>query len=104
MSKKLTFKEPAEDVVKEVSSLFPIKLGKSYNIIDSIHEKYPFISKTEIALIVKTFFEAFREVVFSGGEVGFSGLFSHAKMTVNAANSIKMQVSTPRSIRKNGLK
>lgn len=94
-----------DDIINDINHHHPLKLNKIEYIIDKIHEKYPVASKTEIALVVKTTFEAIREFLVLGYVLNFNGLFFDTKLLFfpvkNRNNpSVKIQSKTPPPLKK----
>lgn len=87
---------------------YPISIKHLQHIIDRIHNRYPLITKQEISIIVRSFFELLRSVIISGNIITIHNLFSSMKLynfnkirKNKLVNSIKIQLATPRKF-KNG--
>lgn len=61
--KEFYFTNNGEDLL---NSLQPITLPKHPDIVERIYNKYPYVSRVEIALVVLTFFEVLRDLLLKG--------------------------------------
>jgi len=67
---------------------FPISLARIQHIIDRVHDRYPIVDKSDIALVTKTFFESIRSILLAGGTVSISNFFTD--MRLYSFNKIRM--------------
>lgn len=95
---------------QELIDHFPIRLDRIQQIIDRIHNRYPLISRYEVVLIVKTFFEITRALLLKGNCLSINTLFANLHIIqykiVNPKyikNTIKAKLTTPEEIRINEL-
>jgi nucleoid DNA-binding protein len=84
----------------------PISIKYIDHIISRIYDQYPYISRYEISLIVKTFFDTMRTILVSGSSISinsFIGKMSLIRFRRTIKNKIynivKAKVSTPKKIR-----
>ena len=68
-----------EDVVKIINSELPIKLKYNEDLIDRISEKYPLLTKTQIAVIVVKTFETIREIFIRSDILNLSNFMCHSR-------------------------
>lgn len=78
-----------KDIEEVVSELDEISLAKHSDLIDKIYDKYPLISRVEIAIIIKTTFETLREILVRGGIIMFHRLFFDFKLLFRQRKEIK---------------
>ena len=76
----LKYSIPEKEIVSQVNSNLPLNLKHISNWIDRIHQQYPIVSKTDIAIIVKTFFESIRELTVSGAQININKYISDVKI------------------------
>jgi len=89
-------------MVKIINKRYPIKLKELEGVIDSVHIRYPFLSKTEISIIVKTFFEMIRENLILGSIINFNKYFFDMKFFFSQWNKrtrLTVKVTPPPFIR-----
>lgn len=98
-----------EDVVNILNEERPINLKHNEDLIDRISLKYPYLNKSDISLIVKTIFQSFRELLVLGKVLNFNNLFFDTKFHFfkyqkdgHILPSLKVKISTPPPLRKNG--
>lgn len=94
--------------MKQLDNQFPISLKHIDHILERVYDRYPQISKHEISLIVKTFFETMRSILVSGNSISISNFVSKISLIAFSRTSynknyrvVKAKVSTPKKI-KNG--
>lgn len=96
---------------QEVSSLLdtdlPVSLKYNEDLIDRIHARYPYVSKTEISVVVKGIFESLRELLVLGKILNFNKLFFDTKLHFfgyrkdgHILPSLKVKIGTPPPLRK----
>lgn len=74
-----------DDLVEEINKNLPIKV-KIKDVVNHIHNIYPFISKIEIALIVKNTFEVIREQILFGNKINVKYLFNEFYLSLAKRN------------------
>lgn len=84
----------------------PISLAYIQHIIDRIHNRYPLVDKSDIAIVVKAFFESIRDILFAGDSISVSGFFTNMslydfnKIRKNKYSRIvKVKLNTPRKFK-----
>jgi hypothetical protein len=93
---------------KEVSDLinekYPISIRHIERIINSIHIKYPIASKTEISIVVKTFFEIIRENIILCNFISLFPIINNLRLTFfkksNGYIVTKIKAITAKEMRK----
>lgn len=106
--KPFYFKELSnEEVSKQLDEDYPINLKYNEELIDRIHAKYPYVSKTEVSIVVKSIFQSIRELLVCGKILNFNKLFFDAKLHFfgyrkdgHILPSLRVKVSTPPHLRK----
>lgn len=97
------FKDKAfEEVINILNKEYPIKLTNGEELIDKIYNKYPLISKTEIAIIINTTFEAIRDFLVKGDSVNINNFVNGLRIKVVRQRgyiSARSVVSTPKYFR-----
>lgn len=81
---------------------FPISIAECADIVDRIYQRYPFVDKPIIALIVKSFFVCLRERLVVGDIITINGLFSHMhiiEFVRKGYRNISVKLSTPEKIK-----
>lgn len=87
--------------MNDLNLTLPISLAKISSIIDRVAILYPSIPKSDIVLIIKSFFEVIRELLVQGKKVSINKLFVHAHIyrSYNIYNLLKIKANTPRSMK-----
>lgn len=100
--------ESKQEVVDLLNQDYPVNLKYNEDLINRIHQKYPIISKTDVALIVKAAFQGIRDLLVLGKVLNFNTLFFDAKLHFfqyrqrgNILPSLKVKISTPPPMRTN---
>lgn len=62
------------------NDLFPIDLRYNEELIDRVHNKYPYCTKSEISIVVTAIFSSFRELLIFGKVLNFNKLFFNTKL------------------------
>lgn len=110
--KPFFFKDHTDQEVCEIlNKEYPISLKENEDLINRIYDRYPLISKSEVSIIVKYIFESIRELLVLGKILNFNNLFFATKFFFFPARrrgrilpSLKVKISTPLQMRKNGSK
>lgn len=96
-----------QDLVDLINKDLPINLRYNEAMIKRIHDKYPFISKTEVSIIVKAVFQSFRDLLVLGNVLNFNSLFFDTKLFFfqrlrkgRIVPSMRIQIKTPPKLRK----
>lgn len=78
---------------------YPISLKYIEDIIERIHKRAPQLTKSQIAIIVKAFFNIIRYSLVVGKGISISGLFNHLHLIRFKRENyyvIKTKFKTPR--------
>lgn len=85
----------------------PINIKYNEDLVDRVHSRYPFISKIEVSLIVKSVFQSFRDLLVLGNILNFHNLFFDTKLYFFDYNykgtnvpGVKLKLTTPPKLRK----
>lgn len=96
---KFYFRElTKEEMVELLNSEFPLNLKDLGPIVDRIHEKYPYIDKMEISLIVKATFESIREFLVLGYVINFNKFLFDMKLhfyRIKDKIGVRVRAKTP---------
>lgn len=69
-----------QEVVDIINDELPIKLVHNQDLIDRVSEKYPLLTKAEIAVIVKGTFQTIRDVIISNKILNINNFLCHSKI------------------------
>lgn len=93
--------------IKKFNNDLPIKIDTLENIIAQVTKQYPFITESEIKLIVFYFLEEIREQVIQGNSINIEEflhnmkLYTFCKIKYNKLEvNARIQVNTPKFFRK----
>lgn len=96
-----------QDVVDILNETYPINLKYNEDLVNRIHERYPVIDKTKIAIIVKAVFQSFRDLLILGKVLNFNKLLFDTKLLIfsyrkngHILPALKVKISTPPPLRK----
>lgn len=70
----------SRDIQNILNELDEIGLSRQSKYIDKICNRYPFLSKIEVAMIIKTTFETMREILIRGGIININSFFFDFKL------------------------
>lgn len=87
-----------EEMIDYLNSDFPLNLKDLAPIVDRIHEKYPYIDKPHISLIVKTTFESIREFLVLGYVINFNKFLFDMKLhfyRIKEKIGVRVRAKTP---------
>ena len=97
----------SSDIINILNEQYPVKIQYNTDLIDRIHIRYPFITKTQISVIVKAVFESFRDLLILGKVLNFNSLFFDVKLSVfpyvkngKLSPCLKIKVGTPQKNKK----
>jgi len=107
-TKPFYFKDKThQEVVEEINKELPINLKYNEDLVDRVHARYPLISKSEIAIIIKLIFENFRELLILGNILNFHNLFFNTKLYFFDYKKngyrfpyVRVKITTPPKLRK----
>lgn len=105
--KQINYKDlTIQEFIELVNKSLQIKLSDKYDLISGIHDHYPVVSKKDISLIVKAFFDVMRESLLAGEVINFNKTFSKMMLLVYKHHrdnkdyvSVKVKVSTPEGVK-----
>lgn len=75
-----------DDLIQEINKSFPVKI-KIKNIVNDIHEIYPLIPKSDIALIIRNLFLTIREQVLFGNKINVKYIFNEFHLKIIKKNN-----------------
>lgn len=97
-----------QEVVDQLNKDLPVNLKYNEDLVNRVYERYPFISKADISLIIKATFQSFRDLLVLGKILNFNKLFFNTKLFVfdhrkkgRIFASLKAKISTPPTMLKN---
>ena len=96
-----------QEVVNELNKEYPVNIKYNEDLVNRVCVRYPFISKTEVSIIVKAVFQSFRDLLVLGKVLNFNTLFFDAKLYFFSycyrgciLPSLKVKLTTPPKLRK----
>ena|SRR5665213_1451954 len=92
----------------KIDQELPINLKDIQPLIDRVAERYPYLKKYEIVIIIRTFFETLRYILVIGDKVSINGFFANLFLirfsrignNKKSYDVVKSKLSTPKKIRK----
>lgn len=97
-----------EETYNYINKELPISLKYNLDLVNRVYDKYPYLSKTQISIIIKLIFESIRELMILGKIINFNNLFFDTKLHFFAYRkfgsilpALKVKISTPPPMRKN---
>jgi hypothetical protein len=105
MKKKQTIKAfyfKDEDILNGLDRELPIDIKRLHPLIERIYKRYPLIDKTEVVIIVKTAFQAIRELLVSGAILNFQKFMFDVKLHFFGSPrrpAVKIKLKTPPPIK-----
>jgi len=91
-----------EEVVEFLNKEMPISLKYNEDLVDRICLKYPYLPKSEVAVIVRGVFQSLRDILLLGNKISIAGLVFHLKLSFVNLKSNKYRLRpyfvTPRSL------
>lgn len=94
------------DILHAMQDEYPISLVKIQHIIDRVHKRYPLVSKSDVTLVTKTFFECLRSILVAGDSLSISNMFTHMhlyrynRISKNKfMHIVKVKLSTARKLK-----
>jgi hypothetical protein len=95
-------------IVDQINTDLPVNLKYNEDLVTRVHNRYPFIDKSEVSIIVKAVFQSFRDLLVLGKILNFNKLFFDTKLFVfdyrkngRTFASLKTKISTPPTMLKN---
>jgi DNA-binding protein len=80
--RKLFFNKPVKEMLAEINQRFKISLQNNEDLVNRVYERYPYLTKAEIALIIKETFTSIRDLLFSGEIINLKGFLYDLKLAV----------------------
>lgn len=92
---------------KDLFDKLPISLEEIQPLIDRIHARYPVISRYEVVIIIKSFFETIRHLmIIDGSTLSINSLWANFFLNVYPRSGwgkswieFRVKLTTPRDIR-----
>lgn len=106
--KPFVFKEKTHQEASDLlDQEYPVLLQYNEDLIDRIHQKYPYVSKTEVSIVVQAVFQTMRSLLVLGKVLNFNKLFFDTKLHFfgyrkngHILPSLKVKLGTPPPLRK----
>lgn len=67
-------------IVEELNNKYPVTLKYNLDLINRVHEKYPYINKLQLIIIATKAFETLRELIVLGNVINFNKIFFDMKL------------------------
>ena len=100
--KDMTHHEMMDLLNKEL----PVNIKYNEDLVNRVHERYPFVDKTDVAIVIKGIFQSFRDLLVLGKVLNFNKLFFDTKLYFfdyrkngHILPSLKVKISTPPPLR-----
>jgi hypothetical protein len=108
-TKKYYFKDKTHiQVADMINHELPVNLKYNEDLVNRVYERYPFIDKAQVALIIKATFQSIRDLLIMGKILNFNKLFFDTKLFVfdhrkngRIFASLKAKICTPPTMVKN---
>lgn len=105
--KPFVFKDLShQEMVDLLNTTAPIDLRHNESLVDRVHQKYQFLTKTQISIIIKAVFQVWRDLLLLGKVLNFNNLFFDTKLHFfdyrrdgHILPSLKVKISTPPPLR-----
>lgn len=98
--------EELDTLRDQLDENYSLSLKEITPLIDRVALRYPELSKYEITMIVRTFFETIRLILLSGGTISLNGflpnmhIISYSRILKNKFNRVmKVKLSTPKELK-----
>jgi hypothetical protein len=96
-----------QQIIDHLNINYPISLKHNKDLVERVYQRYPFINKSEVAVIVKAVFGSFRDLLLLGKVLNFNNLFFDCKFLFfkhrrdgRILPSLKVHITTPPPLRK----
>lgn len=96
-----------QQVVDILNKELPISIKNNQDLVERVHQRYPLINKSEVAVIIKAVFSSFRDLLIMGKILNFNNLFFDTKLLFfkyrhggHILPSLKVHITTPPPLRK----
>jgi hypothetical protein len=107
MSPHPKFVIPEKELIEDINKDLPINIKKLEVIVNRIHEKYPLLDKSDVAIVVKTIFETMRELLIKNHEISVNNFFKSMKFYYfthcrqgHIIPALKIKINTSPKLRK----
>lgn len=105
--KSFYFKDQShQQVIDYLNKFHPISLKHNQELVERVYQRYPFIDKSEVGIIIKAVFSSFRDLLVLGRVLNFNKLFFDTKLhffnhrrSGHILPSLKVRISTPPPLR-----
>jgi hypothetical protein len=95
-----------QQVVDLLNKYDPISLKHNQDLVERVYQRYPFIDKSEVGIIIKAVFSSFRDLLVLGKVLNFNSLFFDTKLHFfkhrrdgHILPSLKVRIATPPPLR-----
>lgn len=105
--KPFRFKDQShQEMVDQLNTEHPVSLKYNEDLVNRIHAKYPLVEKAQVAIVVRSIFQSFRDLLVLGKVLNFNNLFFDTKLHFfdyrkdgAILPSLKVKISTPPPLR-----
>lgn len=102
-----TFKDLSHQQMADLlNNELPVNIKYNEDLVNRVYDRYPFINKSEVSVIVKAIFQSFRDLLILGKVLNFNNLFFNTKLHFfehrrngHILPSLKVKISTPPPLR-----
>lgn len=95
-----------QEMVDLLNTEQPVNLKYNEELVNRVHARYPLVDKSQVAIVVRSIFQSFRDLLVLGKVLNFNNLFFDTKLHFfdyrkGAAilPSLKVKISTPPPLR-----
>ena len=99
-----------QSMVDEINDDIPISLNHCQDLVGRVCDRYPYLPKYEVAIIIKATFATIRDLLILGKTLNFTRLFNLVFLLIKPPDTpqsgylIKFSINTPPRLRKLPLK
>lgn len=96
-----------QDMVELLNREAPIDLQYNQELVERVYQRYPFITKAEVAIIIRLTFQAIRDFIVLGKVINLNGVFVDMKLFfINGPHKekkiprLRVKLTTPPTLKK----
>lgn len=95
-----------QEMVDLLNTEHPISLKHNEELVNRVYARYPLVDKSQVAIVVRSIFQSFRDLLVLGKVLNFNNLFFDTKLHFfdyrkagAILPSLKVKISTPPPLR-----
>ena len=93
-------------MVDQLNTEHPVNLKYNEELVNRVYARYPLVDKSQVAIVVRSIFQSFRDLLVLGKVLNFNNLFFDTKLHFfdyrkgdAILPSLKVKISTPPPLR-----